>query len=153
MDKEFFNKQIGRLIECFTERHYPMPRITAMYTSLRRFRHDELEGAITELINGSRSAPLLPQILDAIENLRHRNKQQPRSNADLLQTLKNMENPENQCPTEHKDLCVQILKDKLAGKLSPAAWKEACEYMEKVEKFKQANDAKEDPSQGGPHIA
>ena len=152
MDKKSFMEQILKLIECFGDKSYPMPRVDAMYLSLKHFHIGELEASVIELINTSRRPPLLPDILEVLGKVRSRKAQQGNSNKGVLETLQDLENPPGSSDPKFKDLCMEAINQKLKGNLQGKKWEETCDYIEKVyQNLKKAKrDETKDSSQGEP---
>lgn len=139
MNPEIFKKQMDRLADTFGPKNYQGERTKVFWDAIASEHDDVVTEAVTHLIQTQRAAPLVPEMLKAIDHVIALKKQRYRENS-----LNNLQSPIEQleyaathnktADPEFVQLCLKTLRAKLDGKLNAEEFTEHCNQLDSMAK-------------------
>lgn len=132
MQLDEFQEQVKRLADNYGSRVYPPERTKIYFRVFCRHDISIFSESVDDLIANNRSAPMLQEITDAIQEVLSRKRtSEAQTQRSLLETFDDL--TENHTSLESKDFaraCTELLKRKLKGEFSTAQWSQACDYLD-----------------------
>lgn len=140
MTELLFGLQMDRLRECFGPKLYEPIRIKLIWNAVRHQDDRLFEQAVTHCMQTLRSAPLVPELLKALESVIAQKKQLERESAlhrvsDPISALLEAGKVNKGADKEFVQACLKLLQDKTNGKLNHIQFVEGCEYLDEAARW------------------
>ena len=138
MDSQFFKNQIKRLQDVYRETSYPPERVNLIWNAFRNTFDAVFKEAIDDLISSKRSAPMLPEMLEAVDICVNRDKerrlqtQQVITGQDVLTQIK--ATAKIAPNKDFAQVCIKLLEDYKTGKLNKKQFIEGCDFLDTTAK-------------------
>lgn len=138
MTNEFFITQVKRLKDVYGEKAYPDERVRLMWNAFKNCFDEVFKEACDDLITHRRTAPMLPEMLEAVDVCINRDKerrlqtQQVISGQDVLTQMKAASkiSPNK----DFSSMCIKLLDDYQKGKLTKKQFEEGCDFLDETAK-------------------
>lgn len=138
MDKKFFETQVKRLQEVYGDRGYPNERVNLIWSAFRNTFDEVFKEAIDDLISSKRSAPMLPEILEAVDVCINRDKERRLQTQQVItgqDVLTQMKAAARIAPNkDFAGACMKLLEDYQKGKLNKKQFLEGCDFLDATAK-------------------
>ena len=137
MTESSFGIQMDRLRSCFGPRFYEPIRIKLIWDTLRHQSERDFELAVTHCLQTLRSAPLLPELLKALEQVVAQKKQMDREMSlsriqDPMGALREASQMNKLADPEFVLQCMKLIWDKNNGKITRAQFLEGCQWLDEA---------------------
>jgi hypothetical protein len=149
MTKEEFETQLTRLSGSFGIRYYQGERAKVIWDAIHQESHATIDQAFTRLLQTQKTAPMVPEMLKAIEAVHAERKQREREYqlTNLASPLELLEQASNKTSAD-KDFvqaCLRTLRGKLDGTITGQAFLEACEALDSLAKTLMRSKRSQEP--------
>lgn len=139
MEKKTFESQITRMIQTWGERHYPTERVTLYWRALQNVFDQDFIEATDLLIGNHRTAPMHEDITKRVEECKTRRLSGNSvsgfpTSGGFGSLLHNAAKLNKVADPDFVKASLQLLRDKLSGKLNHSQFIEGCGYLDTVSK-------------------
>lgn len=127
MTLDNFKTQMDRIKEQFGEKHYSKERLNIIWNSLRNTRDELFVAACDELIANKNQAPVLKDFIDSMSRAERAERELRINSQRMIEPVIDF-TPD----TELAEFCNQVIKDTLAGRLTPEQRAEADKFIDSM---------------------